>query len=87
MAKKNFENFVVSGDYAGKEVVYTQVMAFINISFFKSGKINKMFAESYEVKEVLDNGKYHILVNFKEGTSSLLEVTEDVKRVIEKNMN
>ncbi|MGN0594029.1 MAG: hypothetical protein ACI4I6_02615 [Hominimerdicola sp.] len=87
MAKKNFENFVVSGDYAGKEVLYSEALVYINISFFKSGKVNKMFAENYEVKEVLGNGKYHILVNFKDGKSSLLEVTEDVKRVIEKHMN
>lgn len=87
MAKKNFENFVVSGDFEGKEVQYSEALVFINASFFKSEKINKMFAESYEVKETLSNGKYRILVNFKDGKSSLIEVTEDVKRIIDKHMN
>ena len=77
------ENFVVSGDYKGKDVISSGSMAVINIYFFKSAPINKRFAEGYEIIGQPGNGKYHVRISFKDGKESVLEVKDEVMSAIE----
>lgn len=77
------ENFVVSGDYKGKDVISSGSMAVINVSFFKSAPINKKFAEEYETVGQVGNGKYHVRIRFKDGKESVLEVKDEVLSAIE----
>ena len=67
------ENFVVSGDYKGKDVISSGSMAVINISFFKSAPINKRFAEGYEIIGQPGNGKYHVRIVSRTAKSRFLK--------------
>lgn len=81
-------NRVISGDYAGKQVVGGGAAnAGIAMGFIKQLYLNRFTVESYEViggipDASMKRGSYQVAIQFKDGKRSLLEVDEKLYKAI-----
>ena len=81
-------NRVLSGDYAGRQVVGGGVAnAGISLGFIKQLYLNRTTVESYEVlggmaEATMKKGTYQLSIQFKDGKRSLLEVDEKLYKAI-----
>ena len=81
-------NRVISGDYAGKQIVGGGAAnAGIALGFIKQLYLNRTTVESYEVmggiaEATMKKGSYQIAIQFKDGKRSLIEVDEKLYKAI-----
>lgn len=81
-------NRVISGDYAGKQIVGGGASnAAIVLGIVKKVFLNRLTVNSFEVaggiaEATIKRGSYTVNVQFKDGKSSLLEVDEKIYKAI-----
>ena len=87
MAKVKARNRVIEGDYEGKAVGIASLEFYILLGIFKSIYLNNDNVESYQVVgEQIKEDTYAVLINFKDGKKSLIEMDGKHFSVLKKNL-